>query len=51
LTVALPEAVGLRRARETSATGNFIDTPTALAWGLVNVRLAQSRVNRESRPP
>jgi enoyl-CoA hydratase len=36
LTVALPAAVGLRRAREMSATGNFIDAPTALAWGLVN---------------
>ncbi len=36
LTVALPEAVGLRRAREMSATGNFIGAPTALAWGLVN---------------
>jgi len=36
LTVALPEAVGLRRAREMSATGNFIDAHTALAWGLVN---------------
>ena len=36
LTVALPEAVGLRRAREMSATGNFISAPTALAWGLVN---------------
>ena len=36
LTVALPEAVGLRRAREMSATGNFIGAPTALEWGLVN---------------
>ena len=36
LTVALPEAVGLRRAREMSAPGNFISAPTALAWGLVN---------------
>jgi enoyl-CoA hydratase len=36
LTVALPEAVGFRRAREMSATGNFIDAQTALAWGLVN---------------
>lgn len=36
LTVALPAAVGLRRAREMSATGNFIAAPTALAWGLVN---------------
>ena len=32
----LPQAVGLRRAREMSATGNFIDAETALAWGLVN---------------
>ena len=36
LTVLLPEAVGLRRAREMSATGNFVDAATALAWGLVN---------------
>jgi enoyl-CoA hydratase len=36
LTVALPEAVGLRRAREMSATGNFVSARTALEWGLVN---------------
>jgi enoyl-CoA hydratase len=36
LTVLLPEAVGRRRAKELSATGNFLDAPTALAWGLVN---------------
>ncbi len=36
LTALLPQAVGLRRAREMSATGNFIDAETALAWGLVN---------------
>lgn len=36
LTVLLPEAVGLRRARELSATGNFLDAHTALQWGLVN---------------
>jgi enoyl-CoA hydratase len=36
LTVALPEAVGLRRAREMSATGNYISARTALDWGLVN---------------
>jgi enoyl-CoA hydratase len=36
LTVELPEAVGLRRARQMSATGNFVDARTALAWGLVN---------------
>jgi len=36
LTVLLAEAVGHRRAREMSVTGNFLDAPTALAWGLVN---------------
>jgi len=36
LTVLLPEAIGLRRAKEMSTTGNFIDAHTALAWGLVN---------------
>lgn len=36
LTVLLPQAVGYRRAREMSATGNFIDAQTALGWGLVN---------------
>jgi enoyl-CoA hydratase len=36
LTVLLLEAVGLRRAREMSATGNLVDAQTALAWGLVN---------------
>lgn len=36
LTVLLPEAVGFRRAKELSATGNFLDARTALAWGLVN---------------
>lgn len=36
LTVALPAAVGLRRAREMSATGNFVPAQVALEWGLVN---------------
>ncbi len=36
LTVLLPQAIGVRRAREMSATGNFIDAETALSWGLVN---------------
>ncbi|MGH9186665.1 MAG: enoyl-CoA hydratase [Acidimicrobiales bacterium] len=36
LTVLLPQAVGLRRARELSLTGNFLDAETALGWGLVN---------------
>jgi enoyl-CoA hydratase len=36
LTVLLPQAVGLRRAKELSTSGNFIDARTALEWGLVN---------------
>lgn len=36
LTVLLPQAVGLRRAREMSSTGNYVDAETALAWGLAN---------------
>ena len=36
LTVLLAQAVGVRRAREMSATGNFLDAATALVWGLVN---------------
>ncbi len=36
LTVLLPQAIGLRRAREMSFTGNFMDAAEALAVGLVN---------------
>jgi enoyl-CoA hydratase len=36
LGVRLAEAVGTRRAKEMSITGNYVDAPTALAWGLVN---------------
>jgi enoyl-CoA hydratase len=36
LTVLLAEAIGHRRAREMSVTGNFLDAQTALVWGLVN---------------
>jgi enoyl-CoA hydratase len=36
LTVKLPQAIGIRRARQMSFTGNYIDAGTALAWGLVN---------------
>ena len=36
LTVLLPQAIGVRRAREMSLTGNFLDAATALSWGLVN---------------
>ena len=36
LTVLLPQAIGVRRARQMSATGNFLDAHTAKEWGLVN---------------
>lgn len=36
LTPLLAEAVGVRRAREISLTGNFVSAPQALEWGLVN---------------
>lgn len=36
LTVLLPQAIGVRRAREMSFTGNFMDADEALAFGLVN---------------
>lgn len=36
LTVLLPQAVGIRRAREMSFTGNFMGADEALAFGLVN---------------
>ena len=36
LTVLLPQAIGVRRAREMSFTGNFLGADQALQWGLVN---------------
>ena len=36
LTVLLPQAIGVRRAREMSFTGNFMLADEALQWGLVN---------------
>jgi enoyl-CoA hydratase len=36
LTVLLPQAIGLRRARQMSATGNYVEAEQARAWGLVN---------------
>ncbi len=36
LSVLLPQAIGVRRAREMSFTGNFMDAQEALAFRLVN---------------
>lgn len=36
LTVLLPQAIGVRRAREMSYTGNFLSADEALQCGLVN---------------
>lgn len=36
LTVLLPQAIGVRRAREMSFTGNFLSAEDAFQWGLVN---------------
>lgn len=36
LTVLLPQAIGVRRAREMSFTGNFMGAEEALGFGLVN---------------
>jgi enoyl-CoA hydratase len=36
LTVLLPQAIGVRRAREMSFTGNYMLADEALAFGLVN---------------
>ncbi|MCB0993776.1 MAG: enoyl-CoA hydratase [Acidimicrobiales bacterium] len=49
LTVLLPQAVGIRRARQMSYTGNFVDAHTALAWGLVNVVVPHSELLTTAR--
>jgi enoyl-CoA hydratase len=36
LTILLPQAIGIRRAKQLSSTGAFLDAATALDWGLVN---------------
>lgn len=36
LTVLLPQAIGVRRAREMSFSGNFLTADEAFHWGLVN---------------
>ena len=44
LTVLLPQAIGIRRAREMSFTGNFMSADEALAFGLVNHVVGHDRL-------
>ncbi len=44
LTVLLPQAIGVRRAREMSFTGNFMDAQEALSLGLVNHVVSHSEL-------
>jgi len=44
LSQKLSRAVGIYRAKELSLTGNYLDAPTALAWGLVNRVVAPSEL-------
>jgi enoyl-CoA hydratase len=49
LTVLLPQAIGIRRAKQMSFTGNYLDAPTALAWGLVNEVVPHDRLLPRAR--
>lgn len=49
LSVLLPQAVGVRRARQMSLTGNHLDAATALAWGLVNEVVPHDRLLERCR--
>lgn len=44
LTVELPRAIGVRRARQMSFTGNYIAADQALEWGLVNEVVPHERL-------
>jgi enoyl-CoA hydratase len=44
LTVLLSEAIGVRRAREMSFTGNFLTAEEAFHWGLVNHVVAHAEL-------
>ena len=45
LSVLLPEAVGVRRARQMSVSSEPIDATTALTWGLVNRVVAHEQLH------
>jgi len=44
LDMRLPDAVGVRRARQLMLTGEFIDATTARDWGLVNEVVPQAQL-------
>jgi enoyl-CoA hydratase/carnithine racemase len=46
--VALTRAIGRKRAMEMLLTGDAIDAPTALAWGLVNRVVAPEQLHEEA---
>jgi enoyl-CoA hydratase/carnithine racemase len=46
--VALTRAIGRKRAMEMLLSGDAIDAPTALAWGLVNRVVAPERLHDET---
>ena len=46
--VALSRAIGRKRAMEMLLTGDSIDAPTALSWGLVNRVVAPERLHDET---
>ena len=48
LSVLLPQAVGLRRARQMSFTGNYVTAARALEWGLVNEVVPHDRLLAEA---
>jgi enoyl-CoA hydratase/carnithine racemase len=47
--IAVARAVGRKRALEMLFTGDAIDAPTALAWGLVNRVVPQARLVEETQ--
>lgn len=49
LTVLLPQAIGVRRAREMSFTGNFLSAEEAFHWGLVNHVVAHDELISTAR--
>lgn len=49
LTVMLPQAIGIRRAKHLSLSGAFLDAATALAWGLVNEVVPHEHLLARSR--